>query len=550
MHMKHKIFARICGLVLVLGCIFSINLVKANERTAGETERLISGLLEFKQTEAKAESNQAWLDSYACEQAGQGVEWYIFALSNYDGRLNFNEYKKALRTYVTEKYPAGAVERERIALALVLLGEAEDSFVLSTANDAIGAQGIMSYVFGLHLLNNGVKSTLFTGEELVKTILSLQKEDGGWTVIGQYSDVDVTAMTLQALAANRESSDDELLAAISKALKFLSDNQTENGGYKSYGKENAESSAQVLLALISLGIDFEKDEAFIKNGYSVLDAIRGFALENGAFAHEKGGEANEIATEQVLCALVEAEKKCNIFIYTATEESEPEPTGEVDKKPLTVTPAVTAKPTTAAQSTGTGTAEGINTRGLYKIPASIIVVCIALLACLIQLLRGKRHVKNYLFIAGIGLALILLIWATDFESKDSFYNKKQTKNNVIGTVTLSIRCDTIVGRADYVPINGIILETSEFEIEEGDSVYDILLEAAAKYNLQLVHKGTPATAYISSINSIAELDFGDLSGWMYMVNGYMPSVSCGIYKPEDGDIIEWKYTCNLGEDLK
>ena len=56
--------------------------------------------------------------------------------------------------------------------------------------------------------------------------------------------------------------------------------------------------------------------------------------------------------------------------------------------------------------------------------------------------------------------------------------------------------------------------------------------------------------YISGINYLYEFDFGDLSGWVYHVNGVSPSVGCGEYKLSDGDRIEWLYTCNLGNDLK
>jgi len=56
--------------------------------------------------------------------------------------------------------------------------------------------------------------------------------------------------------------------------------------------------------------------------------------------------------------------------------------------------------------------------------------------------------------------------------------------------------------------------------------------------------------YISGINHIYEFDYGELSGWMYRVNGGTPSVGCGSYILSDGDKIEWLYTCELGEDLK
>ena len=56
--------------------------------------------------------------------------------------------------------------------------------------------------------------------------------------------------------------------------------------------------------------------------------------------------------------------------------------------------------------------------------------------------------------------------------------------------------------------------------------------------------------YIAGINYLYEFDFGDLSGWIYHVNGSAPSVGCGEYILKDGDRIEWLYTCDLGNDLR
>ena len=55
--------------------------------------------------------------------------------------------------------------------------------------------------------------------------------------------------------------------------------------------------------------------------------------------------------------------------------------------------------------------------------------------------------------------------------------------------------------------------------------------------------------YISGIGYLYEFDFGDLSGWIYHVNGDTPFMMCSEYKLSDGDVIEWLYTKDLGNDL-
>ena len=59
-----------------------------------------------------------------------------------------------------------------------------------------------------------------------------------------------------------------------------------------------------------------------------------------------------------------------------------------------------------------------------------------------------------------------------------------------------------------------------------------------------------SNAYIAGINNLYEFDYGELSGWIYSVNGVQADVGCGQYLLSDGDKIKWEYTCNLGEDLK
>ncbi len=48
---------------------------------------------------------------------------------------------------------------------------------------------------------------------------------------------------------------------------------------------------------------------------------------------------------------------------------------------------------------------------------------------------------------------------------------------------------------------------------------------------------------------IYELEFGELSGWMYFVDGEAPNVGCAEYKLTGDEAIEWLYTCELGNDL-
>ena len=138
----------------------------------------------------------------------------------------------------------------------------------------------MSLIYGLHLLSNGQESALYTREALIGELTALQLSDGGWALRGEKGDIDVTAMTLQALAgcAGAEES-------VERGLAFLSARQDGDGGYTGFGDPNTESTAQVIIALTALSVDPLSDARFIKDGRSAVDALESYRLTDGGFAH-------------------------------------------------------------------------------------------------------------------------------------------------------------------------------------------------------------------------------------------------------------------------
>ena len=127
------------------------------------------------------------------------------------------------------------------------------------------------------------------------------------------------------------------------------------------------------------------------------------------------------------------------------------------------------------------------------------------------------------------------------------------------TVTLTVRCDTILDNMDrlnkekheLVPEDGVIFTTTKVTAYEGESVFNVLQRTMKQNRIHMAFRNTPIynSAYIESINNLYEFDAGDLSGWMYSVNGWYPNYGCSRYQLKPGDVIEWNYTCDLGRDL-
>lgn len=129
-----------------------------------------------------------------------------------------------------------------------------------------------------------------------------------------------------------------------------------------------------------------------------------------------------------------------------------------------------------------------------------------------------------------------------------------------GSCTIEIRCDTILnnmgnltaGKEGYVPSSGTILGTTQVTFYEGETVFDVLQRVCSSAGIQLEYSWTPIydSYYIEGINHLYEFDCGELSGWMYKVNGWFPNYGCSSYDLADGDTIVWCYSCNgLGADV-
>lgn len=140
------------------------------------------------------------------------------------------------------------------------------------------------------------------------------------------------------------------------------------------------------------------------------------------------------------------------------------------------------------------------------------------------------------------------------EWQDAAVDKKKER-----TVTLSVTAATILNNIDQfnedklevLPKDGIIFKARSVTFYEGESVFDVLLREMRKHKIHMEFEMTPIynSNYIEGINNIYEFDCGELSGWMYKVNGWFPNYGSSRYALQDGDVIEWVYTCDLGRDI-
>ena len=275
--------------------------------------------------ETQLEKTAGYLQAQIAEPGtgSVGGDWLIFGLARSGVKVPqkyFDAYYENVEAAVREKNGVLSdrkyTEYSRTVLALTAIGKnpadvAGFDLLKPLADfEQVTRQGINGTIFALLALDSGNyeipenpdAAVQATRQMYVDELLARALPDGGWTLTGGEPDVDITAMTLQALAKYRDQAD--VTAAVERGLAVLSSLQEPDGGYVSWGSSNSESVAQVIVALTELGVPLD-DERFTKNGITVEDALLRFAQENGAFVHVRDGSGGDdgMATEQAFYAL-------------------------------------------------------------------------------------------------------------------------------------------------------------------------------------------------------------------------------------------------------
>ena len=276
-----------------------------------------------------------WLDIY--EQTARYIEslgdmdassaWSALGFARSGRKVSDSFYPSLVEEVLAsanereQLHRAKSSENARAILVLTSLGydvtdvAGHDLLRGLTDLDYVKKQGINGPIWALIAMNSHAytlpedpsAADLTTREKIIQFLLERQLSDGGWALTGEVSDSDITGMCLQALAPYyRERAD--VTAAVDRALLTVSMMQNADGSFSTFGggeglTSTSESISQILVGLTALGIDPGTDPRFIRKGNSAVDALCGFYIEGGGFAHLNGFPRDGIATEQGYYAL-------------------------------------------------------------------------------------------------------------------------------------------------------------------------------------------------------------------------------------------------------
>lgn len=602
--MKSKSFGFVFAVITAILMLFQGIAVNAYTK-ADDFSGIAADITEYKMNECGYDNVQGFIDGWLAENAGVNeADWYALCLSRAD-ELDFSSYLNRLEA-ASASPSLNAAEKLRTAIVYNALG-GEKLNLSAIADASWNGLGIMSEIYALILQSAAELSSSVTEDEIIAAILSRQLSDGGWALSGSRSDTDVTAMALQALAPYRDRAD--VNAAAEAALGRLSGLQRDDGGFGSYGTLNAESCAQVIIALKCLEIDPFTDSRFVKNGLSAADALLAYRCESGGFSHTQGGSENYLATVQACMAFTAVEYD-EIFLFepirraeeipavttvvtkvtavnttvsvnsdsgtvntdevvtteSKTEEISTVTTDSEEKEIGTAVPEETATTTvsTVTENSESGTSEksaavigntgdtennnDSDSKNGWKIIA-IIALWGVFVSAQFYFAARKQFTLKRLGMWAVTAALCTgVVLAVKIQTPEEYYRRNidDVQPDSL-TVTMSVSCETIKDELDG---DYIIIPETEFVLLEDDTAFTVLERVLAYNEIPFDYNGTPGTGvYVKGINGIYEMDYGEMSGWMYTVNGEFPDEGGGSYEPQDGDVIKWLYTREIGHDI-
>ena len=532
-------------------------------------------------------------------------EWAVLALARGNADvLNsyYDGYYDRVVAYVRTNISSGklnadkSTDNARIALALTAIGEDPTSVGghnLLTALDDVTydlKQGINGPIWALIALDSK-NYTSSSRDELIEAILGNRTSDGGWALDGTVTDVDMTAMAIQALAPYYKSNKN-VQDVVDAALAWLSTKQSSDGGFSSWGNANAESCAQVIVALSALNIDADTDSRFVKNGHSALENLLTFEQADGSFLHTLPGsdkDNNQMSSEQGTYALVAYDRfktgknslynmtdavkradasaqevidmidsigEVNEYSYDAIAEARSAYTklSSADKEKVKAT---NYKTLTAAEDAYKAILREKQSERYEKLKAHYD-----------ELLSDKT--KKYGTAAKKKLLSVLQTAQRDMnaavscERVEEIFQKAMSDLDAVkpGDIEVTFRLigaleatqDVDLTTDSYLPEYVTWVPTKTYALQENATVYDLFTEAMSDAGLRYIgaesnYVSTIYAPYCLGGYALSEFTNGRRSGWMYTVNGTHPNQGLKNWTLNDNDVVVWHYVNDYSHEV-
>lgn len=475
------------------------------------------------------------------------ADWAAYCYARLNGADGAEKYASSVEKHIAELAEGDAfvrpTEYQRSAICIAVTGgDASQAVRLGAFDcDFLDKQGFNAYIWALIAINvtglEAPENAVNTADSLTEYIISQQHDDGSFSLFGDNGDVDITAAAVYALCGTDVPGASR---AAERGAEWLSGFET----YSTMGVRNCESTAQAVMALSAAG--------YTEKALSAASQLEEYHREGG-YAHLPDGEINSMATAQAmeaLTALELAERGESLFGKFANSQTG-DNTSEITENAAVTSETSSEQPETtqAADAADNGVFNGTHIKIIISgLSGAGALVCVIFFA----VKRRKMLIPAAVLLAALSGG----VWLLDIRTADEYYAQSVTGGL---HVTFSADClaalddmdsiDEDVNPADVIPPDGIVIAQCGLSLPEGASAFDALTSAARAQKVRVDYTGGMYGTYVRSIGYISEFGFGELSGWMYRVNGKFPDTSASNYVLSEGDVVEFVYTCDLGRDV-
>ncbi len=518
------------------------------------------------------------------EMSGQGVITLAYALIVLDSK-GFDTGNSPLST------------REEIIAGILSLQLKNGCFSVDGKTPDVDATAMTVTALAPYAKNSAVVKE--SVDSAVSALSKMQGEDGCFSSYGK-KNCESTAQVVNCLVALKidPEGDARLIKNGRNLLDAMLSFQKESGGFSHLlgARENSMATNQALYTLVGYRSSLISSQSiynFSDSGDACLSADSS-EIESKLNSYRSGGEyelpAGGIEQDDGKDAKAASSESQNS--YGTSPEEHTSNTAEQDS----------AAASTATEATAVGNEDDIEYISEYKgISNSAPMVCensvlqvvstggavFVLVICYILLLiykpGGKRlrsekadgnsnaaesaadntrpdstmsfrpFIYSRLFAALTILIFVAVCCGCSIKSPDEYY-ASQTASSA-DTVRVKVDCVTAldvlpdnIKSGGYIPSDGIIIDC-DTAWEDGDTAYTVLVKAARENKVQVDSQGAGESAYVRGISYLYEFDCGSLSGWMVNINGVYATQGADVSEVQPGDVVCWRYTCNLGADI-
>lgn len=470
--------------------------VEASEQEAPDltalTNKGLEGFLSYaeKNVNQNYDINGAW-NLYTLARAGKSIT--IQEANKY-----YDAVVEASKNWTVEGTKPTDMEKAALVLSLInrditnVDGVNIAQLIYNSEKLSDGANELAYALLALDARNTVISSDAkWSRDKIIAELKKFQNEDGGIGWTKGSSDVDTTAMVLQALG--RYQDNEAAKEIIEKALTYIESKADAN-----YDYGNANTTAMVVLALTSLNKDVTTT---IGTKYkNTLTALMSYYSEDeGAFVYLKGGKVNQYATIQAVWALT------SYKLYTEGKD------GYWNLNNVK-----------------------IKYEGEDEYYASLVTEKIAAIGTVTE--ESEDAIKEAR-VAYDALTSAQKKLVTNYDVLDEAELQLEIIKGTAVTTKFSLVGDDVHGSSGHVSYSTWIANAT-ITVKSGSKASDVIVKAFKQYGYSIIG----STSYISGVTtpsgvSLKEFDNGSGSGWMYAVNGKSPNVGSSGYKVSKDDNI-------------